>query len=57
MAASAAGKGSLPIPARLVMTGKATSFIQASSVRAEIKPGKDVQKNLHEALKQVTATP
>jgi hypothetical protein len=42
--------------ARVVMSGKATSFIQASSVRAEISAGDDVQKKLREALKQVTAT-
>jgi hypothetical protein len=45
-----------PPPACVVMAGKAASFIQASSVRAEIKAGEDVQKKLDEALKQVTAT-
>ncbi len=43
-------------PARVIITGKATSFIQKSSAKAEIKAGEDVEKKLAEALRQISAT-
>jgi hypothetical protein len=55
-AAPADEKPAAPAPARVTMTGKGASYIQASSVQVEIKAGEDAQKKLSEALKQVTAT-
>ena len=54
--AAAAENKERPAPARVVMTGKAVSFVMISSLEVEIKPGDDVQKKLAEALKSVTAT-
>jgi hypothetical protein len=49
-------KAAPPTPARVVMAGRGASFVQASSVRVELKAGADLQKKLDEALKRVTAT-
>ncbi|HEX3149549.1 MAG TPA: hypothetical protein VHR66_15850 [Gemmataceae bacterium] len=49
-------KKDVPAPARVVVTGKATAFLQATSVNVAIQGGEDVQKKIAEATKKVTAT-
>ena len=49
-------KKDVPAPARVVVTGKATVFLQATSVNVAIQGGEDVQKKIAEATKKVTAT-
>ena len=46
----------VPVPARVVVTGKATAFLQASSVNVAIQPGQDIAKTLKEATRKVTGT-
>ncbi len=54
--APAQDKKEMPAPARVVVTGKATAFLQASSVNVAIQPSEDIAKTLKEATRKVAGT-